>query len=88
VNATCLLAQCLLDTGRPYEALTALQPALADQEPTKAQKVGLIYLTARAYETLGDLTEASRWYEEARAADPQYRDVEERARALKLKRKK
>ncbi len=72
LSATSLLAFSLILLGRPYEAISALQPLLRDVDLKAEQKIELYYLMGRTYDLLKKDELALR-----------YRDVEYRVHTRK-----
>ncbi|MEO7163283.1 MAG: hypothetical protein ABI041_10225, partial [Bdellovibrionia bacterium] len=80
VSATGLLALALILLGRPFEAISKLQPLLRDVEIKADQKVELYYLMGRTYESLKKMDIALHFYQQVMKIDARYRDVEYRVR--------
>jgi tetratricopeptide (TPR) repeat protein len=78
VSATSLLAYTLIQMGRPFDAISKLQPLLRDVEIKLEQKVEIYYLMGRTYESLKKLDLARHFYSQVSKIDSRYRDVERR----------
>jgi tetratricopeptide (TPR) repeat protein len=83
ISATSLLALSLILLGRPFEAISKLQPLLRDVEIKADQKVELYYLMGRTYESLKKFDFAIHFYDQVKKIDPRYRDIEYRLRNRK-----
>lgn len=81
-SATCLLAQALLEAGRPFEAVLELNSVLSDLEIPPPEKAEALYWIARAQERAGNKQIAIEWFEKLAALKPSYRDVEDRLSRL------
>ncbi len=77
-TAQTLKAQALVDSSAFFDALMVLDPLVGDPLKTPAEKLGWIYLCARAYEGLKKRKKAAEWYRAVTQIDPQYRDAYER----------
>lgn len=81
-SVTCLLAQALLEAGRPFEAVLELDSVLSDLEIPPPEKAEALYWIARAQERAGNKQIAIEWFEKLAALKPSYRDVEDRLNRL------
>lgn len=82
VEALSLWAFAMIQARKAFDAVLELEAAVADTDVPEAEKLELFYLMGRAHEELGNRRLAKEWYEQARALDSQYRDIEDRVRAL------
>jgi serine/threonine protein kinase len=80
-QATELLADVFIRTGRPLLAMERLQKVLAGQ-PIAATNINLYYWFAAAYESAGKNEEALGIYKKIQAEDLHFRDVEKRVMKL------
>ena len=77
-----MMGLCALDLGRAADAVAHLEQALSLPDLPSDQRVPLRYDVARAYGALGDVARARAAFEEVRAADPGFGDVEQELAAL------
>lgn len=80
LSATALLAYALILEGRPLDAVMELEPLLRDTSIRNEEKIEFMYLMGRAYESLRKPDLAMLWFDQVRAIDPAYRDVQVRRR--------
>jgi len=71
-----MMGLCALDLGRAADAVAHLEQALSLPDLPSDQRVPLRYDAGRAYAALGDVARARAAFEEVRAADPDFGDVE------------
>jgi tetratricopeptide (TPR) repeat protein len=71
-----MMGLCALDLGRANDAVAHLEQALSLPDLPSDQRVPLRYDVGRAYAALGDVPRARAAFEEVRAADPGFGDVE------------
>ena len=83
ISATSLLALSLILLGRPFEAISKLQPLLRDGEIKADQKIEIYYLMGRTYESLDKSEFALHFYHQVMEIDACYRDVKYRVRNRK-----
>jgi tetratricopeptide (TPR) repeat protein len=83
MSVNCLLALTLILAGRPYEAISKIQPLLGDLSVPSEQKVELFYLMGRTYESMKRPTMAFQFYQKVMEIDPHYRDVDLRIRKIR-----
>ncbi len=76
-----LIAQAMVESGKFYDALVAVQSRLKDSEISQILKLDLFYWSARAYEGLHRRDESRQWYLKVKELDPYYRDIQDRLRA-------
>jgi tetratricopeptide (TPR) repeat protein len=72
-----MMGLCALDLGRAADAVAHLEQALSLPDLPSDQRVPLRYDAGRAYGALGDVARARAAFEEVRAADPDFGDVEQ-----------
>jgi tetratricopeptide (TPR) repeat protein len=72
-----MMGLCALDLGRAADAVAHLEQALSLPDLPSDQRVPLRYDAGRAYAALGDAARARAAFEEVRAADPGFGDVEQ-----------
>jgi len=77
-----MLGLCALELGRAADAAAHLEQALSVPELPADQRMPLRYDAGRAYAALGDITRARAAFEEVRAGDPSFGDVERELAAL------
>jgi tetratricopeptide (TPR) repeat protein len=77
-----MLGLCALELGRAADAVAHLEQALSLAELPADQRIPLRYDAGRAYAGLGDTARARAAFEEVRAADPSFGDVERELAAL------
>jgi len=82
VFAMTMTAECLEAAGRPSEAAALYKRALNSGAVTPTETVVLYYGLGRAFEGLGDLSEARYFYEKVARRDPRFRDVGTRLKTL------
>lgn len=75
LSATGLLALTLIQDGKPFDALSELQPFLHDAEISSDDKVESYYLMGRIYEAVQKFGLAEHYFNEVFKAAPTYRDV-------------
>ena len=73
--ARSLEAAAQVAIGKYYEAMSAIEPFLGDQELHDHEKIDLFYLMGRACEGLGKPDEARFWYNHVVRVDEGYRDT-------------
>jgi hypothetical protein len=84
LSATCLLALSLILVGRPFDAISKIQPLLGDVNIRKEQKAELFYLMGRTYESMKKFLLAVQFYRQVIEIDAQYRDVDRRIRQIRV----
>jgi hypothetical protein len=77
-----MLGLCALELGRAADAVAHLEQALSQPELPADQRLPLRYDAGRAYAALGDAARARAAFEEVRAADPSFGEVERELAAL------
>jgi len=77
-----MLGLCALDLGRPEDATSHLEQALALPDIPEPERAALRFDLGRAFEARGDRTRARAAYEAVAAVDPEYQDVASRLEAL------
>ncbi len=77
-----MLGLCALDLGRATDAVAHLEQALSLSELPTDQRMPLRYDAGRAYAALGDVARARAAFEEVRATDPSFGDIERELAAL------
>jgi len=75
VFAMTMTAECLESLGRLSEAAALYKRALNTEGVTDAETVVLYYGLGRAFEGLGDVTEARYFYEKVVRRDARFRDA-------------
>lgn len=80
--ASSLLAYSLILAGHPFEAVLTLEPFFEDAELKPDEKIDLMYMMGRAYESLQKPQKASHWFKQVSAIKSSYRDVDHRLRFL------
>jgi tetratricopeptide (TPR) repeat protein len=83
LSATFLLSFSLIIVGRPYEAISKIQPLLTEIHLKTEQKTELFYLMGRTYESMRKWGLATEFYEQVIEVDAQYRDVDLRIRKVR-----
>ncbi|MBW2268793.1 MAG: tetratricopeptide repeat protein [Deltaproteobacteria bacterium] len=77
-----LLGLCNLDRTRGDDAVTCLEAALDEVDPTADEATALHFDLGRAFESLGRIAEARVAWETVAAVDPSFGEVEERLAML------
>lgn len=77
-----MLGLCALDLGRPEDATSHLEQALALPGIPEPEQAALRFDLGRAFEARGDLARARAAYEAVSAVEPGYQDVASRLEAL------
>jgi tetratricopeptide (TPR) repeat protein len=77
-----MMGLCALELGRSSDAVAHLEQALSLPDLPDDQRVPLRYDLARAYAAQGDVARARAAFEEVRATDPGFGDVERELAAL------
>lgn len=85
VSAKALLANALIQAGRPLEAANELDSLLRNPEIEIDHKVELSYWMGRAQEALKRKKSALSWYDAVLRLDPVYRDCADRKASLEKK---
>ncbi len=80
LSANSLLGYTLTLAGRPFEAISQIQPILQDIEIKREDKIDFFYLMGRIYESINKLETSLHFYRQAAVIDPIYRDLEQRLR--------
>ena len=80
VEATYLWAQALLDSGEISQAVALLEPFLQDLMLSQNTKVDFLYLSAQAYEQMGETQKAQEYFKKIKLLNSKYRDVSSRVR--------
>lgn len=83
VRCRALIGSCLLQQGRPEEAIIELKRALHGGGASESDLLDVYYQLGRAYEAIADSKEARAFYEKAQRQDPGFRDIKERLAALR-----
>jgi tetratricopeptide (TPR) repeat protein len=82
VECASMLGLCFLEKGMPQLAIKWYRKGLEMPEITQEEHVGLLYDLAAAYQEVGDTENAQKAFMEVYAANPGYRDVTTRIKAL------
>lgn len=82
IAATSLLGLSLVLEGRPFDAISALQPLLQNGDIEPQRKVEIYYLMGRIYESINKRNESLHFFRQVVEVDAHYRDVEERIKKL------
>jgi len=82
VDSLMMMGLCALDLGRPSDAVSHFQQALAGDELNDTRRAGVSFDLGRAYEQLGDAARAKSAYEAVAAIDPDFPEIQERIQAL------
>ncbi len=77
-----MLGQCALELGRADQAVAQLREALAHRGLSQDQQLPMRFDLGRAFEALGDVSQARTAWEAVAALDPAFADVEERLERL------
>ena len=75
-----LVAHCLIELGRPYEAKSYLDPVLLEPEIKHEDKIVIYYAMGLAEEALGNKTVARGWFQKTVEIDVDYKDASYRLR--------
>ncbi|HYC93021.1 MAG TPA: tetratricopeptide repeat protein [Thermoanaerobaculia bacterium] len=82
VECASMLGLCFLEKGMPQLAIKWYRKGLEMPEIMQEEHVGLLYDLASAYQEVGDTENAQKAFMEVYAANPGYRDVTTRIKAL------
>jgi tetratricopeptide (TPR) repeat protein len=82
VDALTMMGLCALDLGRPADAVSHFEQALAGNELDDAARAGLSFDLGRAFEQTGDPVRAKAAYEAVAEVDPDFPEIQERIQAL------
>jgi tetratricopeptide (TPR) repeat protein len=80
LSASSLLAYALILSGRPYDAISKIQPLISDSKILLQDKAELFYLMGRSYEQMRRYDLAGQFYHRVMEIDPYYRDIYSRLR--------
>jgi tetratricopeptide (TPR) repeat protein len=78
LSTVSLLSFSLLMEGKPFEAISRIQPILKDAEIPQIKKVELYYLMGRIHESMKKSKLAVSFYHQVLELDPSYRDTSQR----------
>ena len=82
VECASMLGLCFLEKGMPQLAIKWYRKGLEMPEISQEEHVGLLYDLASAYQEVGDTENAQKAFMEVYGANPGYRDVTTRIKAL------
>jgi len=83
LECVAMIGNCLVELGRPEEAVAHYQQALAKPDLSEEARTALTYDLAQTFEGLGELEKALDQFQNVERVDPQYRDVAVRIDALR-----
>jgi tetratricopeptide (TPR) repeat protein len=83
LEACSLLGLCWMDKGNPQQAIEWFRRGLTGKSSSENAQ-GLLYYLGTAFEQAGDLEGARSSFAELLQLDPEFRDVQKKARELGL----
>lgn len=83
VNACTMLGLCHLEMGHTEEALIAFRRGLGSPQITPQEATALRYEVGLAYESMGQIVDALKFYEKTYEMDASFRDVAQRLKEAK-----
>jgi tetratricopeptide (TPR) repeat protein len=83
IGALTMIGICKLELGRTSDALEHFLQGLNSDAVTAEEALALRFEIGRAYESMGKLGEATKFYEKVHAMDASFRDVTTRLREVK-----
>ncbi|MGH0037773.1 MAG: tetratricopeptide repeat protein [Myxococcota bacterium] len=82
VDSLTMMGLCALDLGRPSDAVSHFEQALAGDELDDTRRAGVSFDLGRAFEQAGDAVRAKAAYESVAEIDPDFPEIQERIQAL------
>lgn len=82
LECTTLVGNCLLELGRPEEAIPYFEKALAMDDTSEAEELALKYEMANMYQSMDEDAKALQYFREIQEVQADYRDLDERIDAL------
>jgi tetratricopeptide (TPR) repeat protein len=82
LSSSCLLALSQILAGKPFEAVSCLQPLVRDSGFERGGHLEIFYLLGRAYELMGRLDLGAYYYQQVAKVDPVYRDIDHRLKGV------
>ena len=82
VDSLNMMGLCALDLGRPADAMSHFEQALATEGLPEVQRIGLTFELGRSFEAAGDRARAHSAYQTVAEADPSFPGIQERIAAL------
>jgi len=82
LSASCLLALSQILAGKPFDAVSCLQPLVRDNDIKKEDKIEVYYLLGRTYESMKRQDLAFYYYKQVVEIQPHYRDIDQRLKVV------
>jgi tetratricopeptide (TPR) repeat protein len=82
LECTTLVGNCLLELGRPEEAVPYFEKALNFDDNSEEETLALKYEMANLYQSMDNYDKALQYFREIQSVQADYRDLEDRIEAL------
>ncbi len=82
VDSLNMMGLCALDLGRPSDAMSHFEQALATEGLPEVQRIGLTFELGRSFEAADDRARARSAYQTVAEADPSFPGIQQRIAAL------